>query len=251
MRPILVLSACAMFSIAACRGPAPAELVVVGGMRDVMRDGHTEARTSLQAFTAPGSFGVGALAGLEGEILIDDGQVLVARSTEAVVPAADTDQATLLVVARVPSFTTVILREAVDMFGLEQALAAAVPGADAADAEPLPLVIEGEVEELDLHVVRGYCPHGVPKAGAQPPERWSVASGEVARVRLVGLFAVGREGLLTHHGTALHVHALVDGSPRVMGHVDALRLRAGARLLLPANRCEQAGAPGQLGPGRR
>lgn len=50
------------------------------------------------------------------------------------------------------------------------------------------------------------------------------------------IFARGAEGVLTHHGTAIHAHALVETtSGMITGHVDALGVSRGAVLLLPAS----------------
>lgn len=94
-------------------------------------------------------------------------------------------------------------------------------------------VLEGEVEALELHVVRGFCPHGS-ATPEQEPARFSAPQG--AHAKLIGFFAPQRAGELTHHGTALHVHALVSDEAGAghLGHVDAAILRPGSRLLLPA-----------------
>jgi alpha-acetolactate decarboxylase len=232
---------CALLLAAAC-STTPPDFAHYGGMREVMRLGHTEPRTALQPFAAPGCYGLGALAGLAGEIVIDDGRVWVARQATAVAEAAATDQATLLAVARVSAWRTVPLAEAADLTALEQHLARAVPDANRSDGAPLPFVIDGTATQLAMHVVRGYCPHGEPVAGAAAPDTFAHANGTELPVRLVGLFAPGRAGLLTHHGTSLHVHALVlarepgAAVPVALGHVDGLTLAPGAVLRLPQQR---------------
>lgn len=238
LHPLAPRAAGALFLLFAACGTAPREFVSYGGMREVMRFGQTEPRAALQPFATTGCYGLGALAGLQGEILIDDGRVWVAREATAVVRAVADDQATLLVVANVPSWREVRLSAAVDLDQLETALAAAVPDADRSDGAPLPFVLEGTATHLAMHVVRGYCSHGEPAPGAKPPDEFTVAPDAPLPVRLVGVFAPGREGLLTHHGTALHVHALLPGSerPAAMGHVDSATVAAGAVLRVPANR---------------
>lgn len=209
-----------------------------GGMRDVMRLGKTEPRVALQQFAEPGWYGLGALAGLAGEILIDDGKVWVTRKADEVQPATAADHATLLAVARVSAWRDLPLTADCDLDALVRQIAAAVPAAATAEAAPLPFLIEGEASQLAMHVVRGYCPHGEPVEGAAPPAVWQHTVGRHRPVRLVGIFAPGRAGTLTHHGTALHLHAMVHGKagPVAMGHVDAVTLAAGSVLRVPANR---------------
>lgn len=208
-----------------------------GGMRDVMRDGKTEPRVALTEFSQPGWYGVGALAGLDGEILIDDGVPWVARgAAEQLVVAESGAMATLLTVAYVAAWRDVRLVAAVDQAGLETTILDQVAGADAADSTPVPFVLEGQATSLELHVMRGSCPHGGATQPGAEPDRWSVPLGQPQPVRLIGFFAPGREGVLTHHGTALHVHARVGQEYAAMGHVDSFQLAPGARLQVPAER---------------
>jgi hypothetical protein len=51
----------------------------------------------------------------------------------------------------------------------------------------------------------------------------------------VGFYAADAAGVLTHHGTAIHVHAIIEYDGRVLtGHIDGLTLKPGASLQLPA-----------------
>lgn len=225
-------------TLAACTSEttrAPATLHF-GVVQEVMRDGKTEARAALQQFASPGWYAVGAVAGLQGEILIDDGEALVARTAATVVePAAPGDQATLLTAAQVPAWREFLVDRAIDLDELPELLLAQVP-AVASATTPLPFLVEGTMTELELHVVRGSCPHAAPKPGTQPADRWSIPAGQEASVKLVGFFVRGQEGVITHHGSTLHVHAHVATPQRAMGHVDAGRLAAGVKVRVPAAR---------------
>ena len=201
----------------------------VGPMREVMRDGRTEPRARLADHAVPGTFGVGALAGLDGEVLIDDGAVWIAREGVAAEPAGEGAHATLLTTARVPAWREVALPAVASVDELEQAIAAAVPLATTG-GDAVPFLLEGR-GRVALHVVRGSCPHG---AAAAPEGPARFAAADVA-LRCVGFFVRGQGGVMTHHDTALHVHAFArDGARTVMGHVDELGLQAGAMLRVPA-----------------
>jgi hypothetical protein len=224
----LVLAACAVPP----PSPAPAATTPVqhvGPMREVMHDGRTQPRARLSDHAERGTFAVGALAGLAGEVLIDDGAVWTASGDTTAVRADANAQATLLTSARVAAWRELPLPALADLQALEHALAAAVPGA-AALGEAVPFVVEGR-GRVALHVVRGACPHGAATADRQPA-RWSAAG---VPVRAVGFFVRGQQGVVTHMGTALHLHAFAnDGARRAMGHVDELALTAGAVLRVPA-----------------
>ena len=121
-------------------------------MREVMHDGKTQARAQLGEHAVGSTFGVGALAGLQGEVTIDDGVVLIARGSPENVSTAGPDAAaTLLTTARVPSWREFVLDRDAD---LEQVIAAAVRAADRAEVEPVPFLVVGPARGLALHVVR-------------------------------------------------------------------------------------------------
>ncbi len=217
-----------LLALGACASPA-ADVVHVGVVREVMRDGRTEARARVVDHAAPGTFAVGALAELAGEVAIDDGVAWIARGGPTAVRAGADDQATLLTSAQVQSWREQVLPPIVDLRALERALAAAAPAA-AARGDAVPFVLDG-TGTVALHVVRGACPHG-PAVAERQPLRWT-ADG--VPLRCVGFFVRGQGGVMTHHGTTLHVHAFAgEGPNRTMGHVDELALAAGAVLRVPA-----------------
>lgn len=220
--------------LTACASHQPDRVEHFGVMREVMRDGKSEARVDLARFARPGWYGVGALAGLQGEILIDDGRVLVARDdTRRIREGAADQHATLLTAAHVTAWRQVLLPSGGDLTAIEQAIAAAVPSTQ----EPVPFRISGFFDVLEMHVVRGACPHAAPDPEHEPFRYRQMPVTDLPLLTIVGFFAPGREGELTHHGTAIHAHALVQGmfQDRHLGHIDDLRLRAGAQLFVPAS----------------
>ncbi|MGB3969513.1 MAG: hypothetical protein WBO45_22455 [Planctomycetota bacterium] len=201
----------------------------VGVMREVMREGRTEARAALADHCTPGTFGVGALTGLQGEVTIDDGVCWVAVDGPAAVAAPPDATATLLTTAVVPRWRQLWIADPCDFDGIEAAIERAC-GGTVADGRVVPFVLDGR-GRVALHVVRGACPHGEVPAGHEPA-RWS---GDDTALHLVGFFVRGREGVMTHMGTSLHVHAFATDAAgvRVMGHVDALQLDGGISLCVP------------------
>lgn len=209
-----------------------------GAMRSVMREGSTQARTSLRDWADPHTVAVGAIVGLDGEITVVDGRVWVSRVRDGVVvtsgPAvAPEDQATLLTAMRVARWRSVRLdagaagRELEDL--IEQG--AARQGIDT--SLPFPFVIEGQAASFDMHVINGFCPHSGIEAAADR-EPWRLTLSEATPATIVGFFAKDSEGVLTHHGTAMHAHALLarDGG-WATGHIDSISIEAGATLRVP------------------
>ncbi len=216
--------------LAACATARPAPFHV-GVMREVMREGRTEARATLADHVAPGTVGLGALTGLAGEFVIDDGIAWVAVDTPAARPAPVGATATLLTAAAMPARRDVALAAVADLDALESAVEQAC-GRAIGDGEVVPFVLDGR-GAVQLHVARGGCPHDANLPPERAPARWS---GHDLPLRLVGFLVRGREGVMTHMGTSLHVHVLATGADGVRrtGHVERLSLAAGAVLQLPA-----------------
>lgn len=221
----------AVAALAACATPtAPATpyLRQFGGMREVMRDGHTEARVRLADLAlAPSTIAVGATTDLGGEITIADGEVHVTNAADGSprdATGAAQQAATLLTIATPTLTVTSTCERVLDEAELERiARAANLPGV-------LTIDLRGRVRTVDVHVARGACPHGA-TTPATEPWRWSAPAG--AEVRIVGFFAPGQAGVMTHHGTSFHLHALArtQGGP-FTGHVDALALEPGATVVV-------------------
>jgi acetolactate decarboxylase len=239
-RRAVPVAACLVVIPACSQAPGrPFEPHQYGAMREVMREGRTESRIAL-AGLGRDTIAVGALAGLEGEVTVLDGGVWVARPEGDGVwvtgpTASANDEATLLTVATVERWTYVSLDVDGTVSGaaLERLVERTAREHGIDTTRPFPFVIDGVVERLDIHVINGFCPHAVDPATVDAePWRWSV--DEPTPARIVGFHAADAAGVLTHHGTAIHVHALVERDGRmVTGHVDGVAVRAGARLLLP------------------
>ena len=220
-----------------CGCASPPSVQQYGAMREVLREGRTQPRIALQDVTCqPGAIAVGALAGLGGEITIVNGKTWVARSNgggvEVTGPTTSLDdQATLLTTSHVASWINVPLPNGGGGRRLEDMVAevALKHGIDA--TKPFPFIIDGRFIELDIHVIAGSCPIANPNG--EPPWRYA-ATAPVAGL-LVGFHALNQNGVMTHHGSNVHVHAIIgDQDDIVTGHVDHVIVEPGAVLRLPS-----------------
>lgn len=210
-----------------------------GGMRQVMREGHTEARIALSDIaTKPHAFAVGAVEGLRGEILIDDGRCWVSQVVaEHSAPVRDDPQsfrATLLVVAYVPVWSESVVTTAVASDELEAFIRDAAKRIGIDITRPFPFVVEGDFRHLSAHVINGYCPMNQ-KVDVRSTENQPVRLDDVpGSGKLIGIYAEDSAGELTHHGSSMHVHVLMESSPAMVAHVEGVALAPGAKLRLPA-----------------
>jgi acetolactate decarboxylase len=230
---------CGTLAVAAgCSGPDRSSDVQVrqhGGMREVLREEKTQPRVSLQdVVSQPGAIAVGALAGLGGEVTIVEGDVWVARShgTGAHVSGPDptaADQATLLTASHVPDWAEWPIDAAAGA-DLERQISLAASSAGLDTTKPFPFIIEGNLVELDAHVIAGSCPIANPDGEAP----WRFSLEEPERGQLVGFFAQGADGVMTHHGSSTHMHVVLpraDGT--VTAHADYAGVGDGAIIRLP------------------
>lgn len=211
---------------------SPGEIRAWGSMREVLGEGRDEARIALSAVARPGRWGVGALAGLQGEIWIADGAAWIAepdanREGIRVRPAREDDSAALLVLASVPAWTEHPLPACADLDALEMAIAERLAELGRPVAQPTAVRVRGVARGAAFHVIAGACPIAHPEG--PPPLRGEVRS---EMVELVGVFAPDSAGVLTHHGRRSHLHLKTAAA---MGHLDEIALGP-AQLLLPAAR---------------
>ncbi|MGB0715695.1 MAG: acetolactate decarboxylase [Phycisphaerae bacterium] len=201
-----------------------------GEMREVMRDGRTQPRIRLTEIAKANVFGLGALAGLAGEVTIHEGQIWVSQVREGRVHTEirhdPEDHATLLAAFSMDQWRNVELNAEMTLSELEDFIAEARSLNGYAPDMTMPFMLVGTFE-ADVHVVNGACPHADASA---PAYRFKIAGDHATAV---GYFVENAEGRLTHHGARTHIHAFVTDPSRQMGHVDAITVRPPATLLIP------------------
>ncbi len=232
----LSASSCLVLIVACSSQPSVQQF---GAMKAVMREGQTQPRIALaDAASKPGAIAVGAIEGLNGEVTIVDSQVFVAQPKETGLvlsgPAPQpTGSATLLTLSHVEAWQEILTPHSASGTDLDEMIAqlAAANGLDV--NKPFPIQIIGTADSINIHVVNGYCPHGVDPA-SQVAQPWHFDSTAPTQVRIVGFFAPNAGGVMTHHGSDTHLHALFtrDGE-LVTGHIDAVTVAKGAMLRLP------------------
>jgi alpha-acetolactate decarboxylase len=206
-----------------------------GTLREALREGHTEARVEVDEVAGPRLVGVGAVAGLDGEITIVDGDCYVSRVRAGEVETVRSSDvaATLLFAADVSEWRTLEVAKPLAPGALEGFVEAGAAAAGLDTTRPFPFVIEGDLSELEAHVIAGQCPTRAAVSGEPLSSPPAYVEYGLVRGRLVGIWASAGGGVITHHGSAVHVHAVVEGDAPFTGHCDAVGVAAGAVLRLP------------------
>jgi alpha-acetolactate decarboxylase len=235
--PLRVGALGALAMLASCS--APPAYQQWGSMREVLRDGNTEARVALSdAGITAETYGVGALAGLQGEITIDAGDVTVSRSTgaDAVTTTkgiSDDDAASMLFLGTVSGWHNIDITEPVSSLEVDGLLGTAFAGRGT-NHGPTPFRIEGTFSDIKLHVIGGQCPirarmHGEPMTS--PAFELDIPQ---ASATVIGIYADDAAGDVTHMGSDTHMHILVEHDGRtITGHVESIGVLPGSTLQIP------------------
>jgi alpha-acetolactate decarboxylase len=219
-------------------------LAAWGSVMRVRHSGQAPGQVRLADLPQKGTWGVGALADLQGEVLLYDGRVLVSRGSDTqgrTSPPAAADQAALFAAATVAAWTDIQVpadmeQPAFEAFVKEQATAR---GLDT--NAPFAFRVRGRYPQITWHVVTGMMSHGTPQGGSPGAGMHPLVPGHMhtfdqksASGHLVGIYSGARlEGVVSHPGERFHVH-YADDALAVSGHVDRYAVGRGAVLQLPS-----------------
>lgn len=217
--------------------PAPT-VRVYGAMKNFMMAGDLSARVALDTLTPTHLYGLGVAEGLNGELLILDGQALT-TSRDHNHDRAGTHtrlglqgRAVLLVTSRVVRWQEVPVPNGIgDLGALERFVARAAHRAGLDTTNALAFRLTGRPSGVTWHVMdwpRPAAEHTVVN------HRQYAISGRFARqpVEMLGFFSHDHKTVFTHHTRESHLHVRPVGEPFV-AHVDSLWLGPEMTLHLP------------------
>lgn len=213
-----------------CQGPSInpavseselATVQIVGAMRQVMHQGKLGAQVQLDTLNSSHYYGIGPLAGLQGELLLWEGNAWVSRvatdSLQTIQLGIDPYAgAPFFVFARVDDWRQETLPDSVNTLQqLDQFLFKKFGNKDVV------FQLSGSFSLIDLHVQN--LPDG---ATVRSPEE--AHAGQVNHqltdtpARVLGFYSDHQQGVFTHHDSYVHLHIQTTDN-QWMGHVDALR----------------------------
>ena len=227
----------------------PFEFTHTGSFKRMNHTGDTAGQAAVSSLPqAPGTWGVGATAGLKGEIIQIDGRLLVspgsAERGAVRAPAAD-EQVVLWASARVTEWVEMALPQDMDEAAFEAFVRQQAQARGLSLEQPFPFRVKGEFPRLRWHVVTGeksvnaaaggggHGGHGAHGGHANTQSGMKVFHDPGAKGQLVGIYSgAALEGVVSHPGERFHLHYVNDPAT-ASGHVDAYAVAGGAVLMLP------------------
>jgi len=221
--------------LGACQNPkpatsAPGPVVPVGAMKNVMWKGQLQGIIHLDTLQPrQGLYGVGPLQGLQGEIMINNGQAYLSTvltdSTMQVIPTFDL-KAPFFVYGHVNHWRQVPLPDSVRHLA---SLEAFITQQTAQQTQPFVFKVVGQAQKATIHIQN--LPTGTrvsnPKEAHQGQVKYALQN---KAIELVGFYSTQHKGVFTHHDTYMHIH-LITQDLQQMGHLDALLLAPGQNVL--------------------
>jgi alpha-acetolactate decarboxylase len=216
----------------------PFHIEVYGNFKRMLHKGDTSGKVALASISnSAGTYGIGAMADLRGEILVWDGRILISlgemASGSAQSPGADA-QAALLVTGQVKGWEQKQILNDMTQKQFERFVIDSAHSIGIDTNQPFLFIVTGDITDYAWHVVAGTA-HG---NGAGPKHQQGHAnnrifSGEEAKGKLVGFYSAAElEGVISHPGERFHVH-YADDDFTATGHLDRFSVRKGATLLVP------------------
>lgn len=214
-----------------------------GSMREALGQQRSEGRVNLIELSNKANYlGIGALAGLAGEVTIVDRRTIIStvgQDGKPVPSKVDTSQlhATMFVGAQVDDWIEVVTSQPMNQQELEGWLRKSAEGLGLNPKTPFMFKIAGELQNVRLHVINGACPlharmHKKSLSKGQLPYE-----GEYKTIKseVVGVYASDAVGKLTHPDTAIHSHVVYSNGAGsdLSAHLEEFSIAKGTKLYLP------------------
>lgn len=236
IKQISTLFSLCLFLLISCQSQQSNELpevVVYGKLMEIMRENQLQARVQLEDLSMnSNTFGLGAIEGLAGEILIWEGKSLISKSLLGQVSIEESVDygAALLVITEAEGWNEFSLSQVSSFQGLEAAFEEKAITLGYDSNAIIPFRISGKIDDLDWHVINAV------EASEPTHEAYKAAgfSGQEKdkSVEILGFYSKNHQGVFTHHGSFVHLH-FIDREAQIMGHVDGLKFSSEVKFYLP------------------
>jgi acetolactate decarboxylase len=197
-------------------------VIATGAMKNTMFEGQLAGLIQMDSLATPGTYGLGPLEYLQGELLLIDGTCFVATTTGSRTMQVDVEHGDV----RAPFFVHQLVNEwrALDLPGDVTDLASLDAFLTATFGEGVPpfaFRITGLFESIQVHVLD--VPPGTeingPEDAHRHKEHFTINDREA---ETIGFFSTQHRRVFTHHDANIHVHAITVEKDW-MGHVEKMQ----------------------------
>ena len=195
------------------------EVKIAGAMKNVMWKGELASIIQMDTIgDRNGLYGIGPLAGLRGEILINDGrsfQSKVLFDSTMIVEETDQIGAPFFVYANQKNWIKQELPRDIESI---EVLERYLEGKTAHINQPFVFKLEGSIHSGLIHI-QNLAPGtkvSSPEEAHQGQVKYPLGKEEV---EIIGFYSKSHHGIFTHHDTNMHLH-LINKDEQKMGHVD-------------------------------
>ncbi len=196
------------------------KVTATSAMKNVMWKGELFGKIQLDTLTKKGLYGLGPQVYLQGEIVINNGDIFVSKATSdttMIVVKTDKVLAPFFVHTNVTEWKTITLPSAVKSISdLEQFIKTTTETIEV----PFAFKLEGQVNSAKIHIQN--LPEGTkvstPKEAHQGQVNYNLTHEDVT---IIGFYSENDQGVFTHHDSFLHMHLITKDKTK-MGHLDAV-----------------------------
>jgi len=214
-----------------------------GSMREALGQQRSEGRVKLTEFSKKANYlGIGALAGLAGEVTILDHRTIISTVGQDGKPKpSKVDisqlQATMFVGAQVDDWIEIVASQPMNQKEFEAWLRKSAEGLGLNPKAPFMFKIAGDLQNVRLHIINGACPLHARIHKKSLPKGQLPYEGEFKTLpaEVVGVYASDAVGKLTHPDTEIHSHVVYsDGAGNgLTAHLEEFSIAKGTKLYLP------------------
>ena len=207
-----------------------------GTLRAIMKGGDLSSKVHLGGLEKEGLYALGAVNGLQGEILILDGKAYIASVEKGKlrIDRSYDHEASLLVRSYVKDWESFDIPEGISPQKLAALIEEKAQGIGL--RSPFPFRVEGRASSFTWHVINweeGDTVHTHEKhkhSGLRGREK-------ERKVEVLGFYSA-KSGVFTHHKSPLHMHVGTKDE-ELAAHLERIRVGKGMRLMLPFEKDEQ------------
>jgi acetolactate decarboxylase len=226
MKNVIVI---VVFLIIGCE-TKPNQVVVFGKLKDIMRKGDLTSKFDVRQLNGKSSiYAIGAAENLKGEIVISDGLMYHSSVNENDVINSSNFNigAALFAYASIPKWTSYQHTDTLDMNQIENYFTDILK--EYSLEQPFFFKIEGQFGKIDWHVIDTPSQ----KSGASHADHKSAGVSQISEnvpYQIIGTYSSKHQHILSHGGSNIHLHALIDGKAI---HVDDLVLLGPFTIYIP------------------